>query len=134
MFFSELLEHVDKTDKLMHNCSRHLIDNGYLLCSVPNLASIWGRLELLFGLQPHTQEISDENPQCGMGLPGKLNNPANKRLHHIRSMTYKAIKEFLGYHGFTVIKTVGYTGGGFNFAKHLPSIAGDVLYICRKKR
>ena len=50
--FFEVIEHIDKTDILLKNCFNNLKDDGFLIFSFPNLASIYSRIELMLGLQP----------------------------------------------------------------------------------
>lgn len=128
--FFELIEHIDKTDELLKNCYNNLKDdNGYLICSCPNLSSFWSRLELLLGFQPHLLEASNEYHLAGMGIFGRRNYGEHEALHHIRGLTYRAQKDLLEAHGFEIEKIYGYTSGKIF---HIPSLASDVLFICRK--
>ncbi len=130
IFCFEVLEHVDRTDELIRNCYNHLKNGGgKLFIAVPNLASIFSRVELLLGYQPHLLESSNEFPNCGMGVFGKKNNPKNKSIHHIRGITYYAMKELLRVHGFEIIKCNGY----INKYKVPVQFASVILYICSKK-
>ncbi len=70
----------------------NLKDDGLLICSLPNLASIYARIELLLGFQPHVLEVSNVYGNFGTGIFGKLNNPPGVSIHHIRAFTHKAIK------------------------------------------
>jgi len=58
--FFELIEHIDKTDILLKNCFNNLKNEGYLIFSFPNLSSIYSRIELSLGYQPHMLEVSNE--------------------------------------------------------------------------
>jgi 2-polyprenyl-3-methyl-5-hydroxy-6-metoxy-1,4-benzoquinol methylase len=130
--FFELIEHIDKTDELLKNCFNNLKDDGVLIFSFPNLASIYARIELLLGFQPHILEVSNEFANFGTGIFGKLNNKTNTTIHHIRGITHKAMKEMVNYHGFRIIKTIGYE---FRFKKlfyFFPSIAPVNIIVCKK--
>lgn len=132
--FFELIEHIDKTDVLLKNCYKNLKDDGLLIFSFPNLASIYSRIELLLGYQPHLLEVSNEVANFGSGIFGKFNNPKNELIHHIRGITYKAMKELAEYSGFRVLKTIGYDHYHFKrFFKCFPSVAPVNLFVCRKK-
>ena len=131
--FFELIEHIDKTDVLLKNCYRNLKNNGLLIFSFPNLASIYARIELLLGFQPHVLETSNELGNFGSGFFGKLNNSKNKSIHHIRGITHKAMKEMVNYHGFEIVKIMGYE---YRFKKlfyFFPSISPSNIFVCRKK-
>lgn len=132
--FFELIEHIDKTDILLRNCFNNLKNGGYLIFSFPNLASIYSRLELLFGYQPHILEVSNENANFGTGIWGRYNNPYNKPLHHIRGISHCAMKEMVGYHGFEVVKIIGYEHRIGKIFKHCPRLAPVNIFICKKHR
>lgn len=137
--FFEVIEHIDKTDILLKNCFNNLKDDGMLIFSFPNLASIYSRIELMFGFQPHILEISNEQANLGTGILGKLNNPNNKPIHHIRGITNKAMKEMVGFHGFRIEKMFGHSNKFKNsniFNKifyYMPSLAPANIFVCRKK-
>ncbi len=118
IFCFEVIEHIDKTDVLLENCYNHLKDNGKFFIVAPNLASIFCRIELMIGLQPHLLEASNEFPNCGTGIFGKINNPMNQSIHHIRGITYRAMKDLLHAYGFKIDSILGETsasgGGGKN--------------------
>jgi 2-polyprenyl-3-methyl-5-hydroxy-6-metoxy-1,4-benzoquinol methylase len=106
--FFELIEHIDETDNLLKNIKANLKPGGELVFSFPNLASIYGRLSLLFGFQPHILEISNEYANFGAGPLGRLSNPTGTTVHHIRGITLRAMKELLQYHGFKIAKIIPY--------------------------
>jgi len=127
----EIIEHIDKTDVLLKNCYRHLKTDGYLIITIPNLSSIFSRIEILLGLQPHILEISNE-ASFGGGLFSKLNNKHRRTIHHIRGITRKAMIEFLNYHKFEIIKEFGYFHKlGLTFQIFL-GFAPVNIFICRK--
>lgn len=130
--FFELIEHVDNTDVLIKNCYKNLKKNGLLVFSFPNLASIYSRIEIMLGFQPHILEISNENV-FGTGFFGHINWKANyEPLHHIRGFTYKAMKEFVKYHGFEIEKEMGYDWRLKKLFMMFPSVAPVCIFVCRK--
>lgn len=134
VYFAEVIEHIDDGDILLDNCYLNCRDDGYLICTIPNLASLFGRVELLMGMQPHVLEASNRYPLAGTGFFGKRNNPDGVSIHHIRGITYKAMRELIERHGFTIIKTKGYMRvKSMSLLSAFPSLCGDVLFIARKK-
>jgi len=145
--FFELIEHIDKTDQLLINCYKNLEDDGLLIFSFPNLSSIYSRIELLLGFQPHILEISNYVGIFGTGFFGKFNSTKSIRralkvksceikgsLHHIRGITTKAMKEMLDFHGFEVKKIIGSSVNNFNIFSIFPSLSPVNIFICKKKK
>lgn len=129
----EVIEHVDKTDVLLRNAIRHCRTGGVIAVSFPNLASLYGRVELLLGYQPHVLEVSNEVANCGSGWFGRLNNPTNVPIHHIRGIASQAGKELLEHHGLTIRKSLGASHGVMDyFWQFLSPFAPVNLIICRK--
>jgi len=129
----ELIEHIDKTDILLKNCFNNLKDDGILILSFPNLASIYSRFELMLGFQPHILEVSNEQANFGAGIFGRLNNRGNQPIHHIRGITHRAMKEMLEFNGFEIIKVIGYEWRLKKLFYYFPSIAPVNIFICLKK-
>lgn len=130
--FFELIEHIDKTDELLKNCFVNLKDGGYLIFSFPNLASIYARIELLLGFQPHILEVSNVCGNFGTVFFGKHNNP-NSTTHHIRGITHKAMKDMINYYGFEIIKMIGYDWRFKKLFYFFPTVAPVNIFICKKK-
>lgn len=131
--FFEVIEHIDNTDVLLTNCYNHLKKDGYLIFSFPNLSSIYGRVELLFGYQPHVLEVSNVKGTFGAGIFGKLNTPRGASLHHIRGITSRAMKELVEFHGFEIVSIYGYSKHVPVLFKRFPSLAPVNVFVCRKK-
>ncbi len=131
--FFELIEHIDKTDILLKNCFNNLKQGGYLIFSFPNLASVYARIELLFGFQPHILEVSNYYANFGTGKFGQYNNPRGKSIHHLRGITHRAMKEMIMYYGFTIEKIIGYDYRFKNLFAAIPSFAPINIFICKKK-
>lgn len=130
--FFELIEHINNTDILLKNCYNNLRNGGYLLCSFPNLASLYSRLELLLGYQPHILEVSNNYANFGTGIFGKLNNPTAAPVNHIRGICTRAMAEMVKYHGFRLLKIIGYDHHFKNIFRNLPSISSVNIFICKK--
>ena len=106
----DVLEHIVEIDLVLENSYKILKNNGNLIISIPNLASITNRLNLMIGYQPPSVEISDIYPMSGMGLLGKMNYRQNAQsIHHIRGITSRALLELLKNHGFQITKTFGFS-------------------------
>ncbi|MFA4942601.1 MAG: methyltransferase domain-containing protein [Patescibacteria group bacterium] len=131
--FFELIEHVDNTDVLLENCFNNLKDDGLLIFSFPNLASVYARIELLFGFQPHILEVSNVKANFGAGIFGKLNNSKNVPLHHIRGITNRAMREMLDFNNFKIVKIIGYEYRFKRLFRFFPSFAPVNIVICKKK-
>ena len=133
--FFEVLEHVDRTDAVIKNAIRHCRAGGLVMLSFPNLASIYARIELLLGFQPHVLEVSNERANLGAGFFGRYNNPKDQPIHHIRGITSRAGKELAQYHGLKVREMLGTSGGRFHALwKYLPGIAPVNVMICELAR
>ncbi|GAI38066.1 unnamed protein product [marine sediment metagenome] len=132
IFFFELIEHIDNTDILFRNIYNNLKDDALMIFSFPNLSSIYIRLELLFGFQPHILEVSNICGVFGTGIFGNFNNPKRKSIHHIRGITNKAMKELVKYHGFRIEKIIGWEYRVPLLFKKIPCLAPINIFICRK--
>lgn len=125
VFAFEVIEHIDKTDEIIKNAYSNLKGNGIFFISHPNLSSLYARMELLMGFQPHVLEPSNENPNAGGGVFARRNNAENVAIHHIRGITARASKELLQYHGFAINKIYG-QDNGFAFLSHFPALASVI--------
>lgn len=83
------------------------------------------------GYQPHILEVSNKYANYGTGAFGKMNNPSDSVLHHIRGITYRGMKELLEANMFKIEKVVGCDRTGL--LKVCPRISSTVLFICKKK-
>lgn len=127
----EVIEHVDKTDAVIKNCYENLKNNGFFIITIPNLASFFCRIELLFGYQPHMLEISNEKGYFG-GIFARVNAKRDGTIHHIRGITRKAMIELLNYHKFKVIKEYGYFHKFNLLFKTFLNLAPVNIFICKK--
>jgi len=130
--FFELIEHIDKTDILIENCFNNIKEEGLLIFSFPNLASLYCRFELLLGFQPHILEVSNKKANFGNSFFGKLNNPKNEPIHHIRGFTHRAMKGMIQFYGFQIIKIYGYEYRLKRLFSLFPSLAPINIFVCKK--
>jgi SAM-dependent methyltransferase len=87
---NQVFEHLKNVWLAMSEVARIIVPGGYLVFSVPNLASLHNRLMLAVGVQPSS--IRTFGP-------------------HIRGFTYKQAKSFLEYKRFFRVRRVA--GAGF---------------------
>jgi 2-polyprenyl-3-methyl-5-hydroxy-6-metoxy-1,4-benzoquinol methylase len=100
----ELLEHLQDPDAFIEALKPRMSENGRLLLTVPNLASLFNRVSLLFGWQPR-----GINPSHKMLL-----NPFTKYDYnwgHISMFTHYSVRKFLEANGFKVLAVKGTYGG-----------------------
>lgn len=131
--FFEVIEHIDKTDILIQNCFDNLKEKGLLIFSFPNLSSVFCRLELLFGYQPHVIEVSNMVAGFGGSLLTTIANTERWAIpsHHIRGFTYRAMKEFIQYYGFKIERTFSTK---YKVLSLFPSLSTQVVFVCRKTK
>jgi len=131
--FFEVIEHLDKTDALMKNAIRYCRRGGFIAFSFPNLASLFSRIEILMGYQPHILEVSNDRANCGSGLFGRLNNPTDIPIHHIRGITLQAGRDLARHHGLNIRRVIGASSGISDYVwRFVPHIAPVALLICQK--
>lgn len=141
VLFLEVIEHLVDTDTAIQQIRRLLKPDGVLVLSTPNLASWFNRLFLLVGNQPHCTEVSFAPYRFGNRLvhrllgeePGKSDVVAG----HLRVFTWKALKEFLGYHGMDIVAVRGCSNHKYDLVTKLlcrpfPGLAGDICLVARK--
>lgn len=131
---SEVLEHVDETDKLIKGIRKILKPGGILFLTTPNLASYHARISLLLGYTPLAYEVSNEYAAFGKGIFDKLysKNGTGEPLHHIRLFTYRSLREFLIYHGYKIIIMRGLSYRFPWLWKRIPSLAPITYAVCKK--
>lgn len=99
VFCGDLLEHLYDTEKLLENISEVLKPNGYLIISVPNIASWYNRGFLLLGFMPTWIESS---------LRTYTGNPVIREgVGHIHAFTKGSLTELLRLKGFSIEKISG---------------------------
>ncbi len=127
VFFGEVLEHIMDTDSILLELKRILKNNGSLIVTTPNVASLPRRLLLLFGKNPFLE--FSLNPQ--RSVPG---------IGHIRYFTKATLFELLEANGFDV---EDFTSDAVNFfkggrgcstflARLFPFFGKSLIVKCRK--
>jgi len=121
VYMGDVIEHLTDPDHAIKEVTRVLKQNGFLVLSTPNLAYWLNRLLLLFGRQPLFSEVSTaktfgRGPRSYNFLP----------VGHLRLFTYKALKEFLTYYRFNIVKVKG-----INY-EDLPKILANIDKILSK--
>ncbi|MGZ8734507.1 MAG: methyltransferase domain-containing protein [Acidimicrobiia bacterium] len=126
----EVIEHVVDTDGLLDEIHRVLHADGMLVLSTPNLAAWFNRLALLAGIQPAFSEV---------GYSGIYGRPGTEVVGHLRLFTWRALREFLAAHGFTVVSIQGAPYHDLpsiarpldRLATKLPAVAADLMVVAR---
>ncbi|MFH0714706.1 MAG: methyltransferase domain-containing protein [Candidatus Diapherotrites archaeon] len=111
VYCGEVLEHVVETEKLLEEFKRVLKPNGFLVVTVPNIASWYNRLLLLFGQAPFWVESG------ARGSYGSFCNAPNLN-GHVRAFNRRALAELLNATGFSPVQ---WKGAAFNLPASLPS-------------
>lgn len=89
IIFADVLEHLKRPDEVLKKTKPYLKDNGYLLASIPNVAFLSVRLNLLFGNFDYTE----------YGLLDKS---------HLRFFTLKTVKKLIEEQGYSITHLEGY--------------------------
>lgn len=133
VYMGDVIEHLVNPDFAMEEVSRVLKPERYLVVSTPNLGSWLNRLLLLAGYQPRFTEVSAIRHFGGMKRQDLV------PVGHLRIFTYKALREFLLYHGFTILQARGSASEGLpNLAEktdllmsRLPSLASTLVFLAK---
>jgi ubiquinone/menaquinone biosynthesis C-methylase UbiE len=99
-----MLDYLPCYDQLLREIGRVTRARGYVLISLPNLASWHNRIAMLLGYQPRDVEVSQEI------LPGV--HPWYKKrreipVGHIHTVTTSAFRELMTHHGFEPTRVTG---------------------------
>lgn len=149
VLFFEVLEHLVDTGAAVTHLRQLMKPDGWLLLSTPNLAGWIDRFSLLFGMQPHSMEVSFVPYRFGNPLIGRLlpHGPNDVAAGHLRVFTLRALKAFLRWHGIRPVQVGGCVNHSFDFVSRLfagwwPGMVGDVVVLgapgpeerpCKKK-
>ncbi len=121
VFAGEIIEHIFDTDSFLEEIKRVLVKNGILIITTPNLAGIWNRIRLLFG-------ISIADPAFSMDG------------QHIRFFTKSTLSMLLKMHGFEIafIKDTNlslpiFSRFGVHFKKSFMSLGENIIVKAWKK-
>jgi SAM-dependent methyltransferase len=126
VFLGEVLEHIMDTDEVLAEVKRITRDEGSIVITTPNVASLGRRLMLLFGISPYL-EVS-LNPQ--MSIPG---------IGHIRYFTKATLFELLRLNSLQVVEfksdVVNFTDANLcskALARLFPTLGRSLIVKCRK--
>ena len=134
IYMGDVLEHLVNPDFAINEVARTLKPNGSLVLSTPNLASWLNRLLLLLGIQPLFSEVST------LKNFGKFGRADSFPVGHLRLFTCEALKKFLIYHQFKMVKVEGTTNDdlpGFlddidRIFSRIPSLSSIVIVIASR--
>jgi 2-polyprenyl-3-methyl-5-hydroxy-6-metoxy-1,4-benzoquinol methylase len=119
---SEIIEHLYDTSNFLKQIKRVMRDDGYLILTTPNLATLGNRIRLLFGKNPSMDICLEKGPG------------------HIRYFVKSSLKDLLEINGFSIKKyesdIVSLSPGGKirnkKLAKWFPSIGRSICIIAQK--
>jgi SAM-dependent methyltransferase len=100
ILLKEVIEHLYDPDRAIISIKEVMKIDGTIIITTPNLSSLINRLLLFFGFLPMSYEVSTKKT---FGKPGRF-NMREGAAGHIRLFTFRAIKEFLEYYGFSVVR------------------------------
>jgi ubiquinone/menaquinone biosynthesis C-methylase UbiE len=99
VFCGDIIEHVYDTEGLLENVHTVMKKGGYLIATVPNIASWYNRGFLLLGMMPTWIESSSKT---------FTGNPMIKKgVGHIHAFTKKSLVDLLKLKGFKIEKEKG---------------------------
>jgi len=134
VYMGDIIEHLLNPDFAIGEVFRVTRPHGFLVLSTPNLASWLNRLLLLVGMQPMFTEVSTVR---SFGRPGRQ---AFSPVGHLRLFTYRALREFLAFHGFNIIETQGASHKelprilkqGDEIVSGIPSLSSIIIVVAQK--
>jgi len=103
IFCGEVIEHLVDPDRLLDEIGRALSPKGLCVLTTPNLANWYNRIALALGWQPFDTSVSFRHE---VGRPKLLVGDYGCR-DHLRVFTYRALRELLSVHDFTVVDVAG---------------------------
>jgi len=103
IFCGEVIEHLVDPDRLLDEIGRVLSPKGLCVLTTPNLANWYNRVALALGWQPFDTSVSFRHE---VGRPKFLVGAYGCR-DHLRVFTYRALRELLSVHDFTVVDVAG---------------------------
>jgi methionine biosynthesis protein MetW len=104
VYMGDIIEHLINPDFAITETARVMKPSGFLVLSTPNLASWLNRLLLLVGFQPLSSEVSTA---MNFGRPNTHRGCDNVPVGHLRLFTFRALKEFLAYYSFRIVRVRG---------------------------
>jgi SAM-dependent methyltransferase len=112
---NQVLEHIPRTDHVIHESRRVLKPGGKLLISVPNPGALAYIAMLLLTVNPPMSMVSDE--YYGLGNPFSSRRRQRSAEHgtlghgHLRLFTPRGLNDLLEVNGFKILANHGATWG-----------------------
>jgi len=133
-----LLAYLNLYDNAISESARVLEDGGWLLLSMPNLASYANRLSLLFGYQPLAVAVSRHRLA---GTVSRRRDPAvsSNMPPLLHGATLRCMREVLDAYGFDVEIVRGFVPGDRRrplidaVTSHFPALSRRFLILARKR-
>ena len=126
VFIAEVIEHILDTDGFLLEVKRIVKDDGFIIITTPNVASLGRRIMLLCGINPYLE----------FSLSTKMSNPG---IGHIRYFTKNTLFELLGANGFEILEfksdVVSLSRKGFysrRLARFFPTLGRSLMVKCKK--
>ena len=107
IFCGEVIEHLFSPDHLIDELHMLMHNDSILILSTPNLGYYMNRIMLLVGISPFFLENSSEYK---FGRRFRFLGQMNKTEGHIRLFTFRALKEFVLFHGFRIVRITSSVG------------------------
>jgi SAM-dependent methyltransferase len=133
-----LLAYLHLYDNVLSESARVLEDGGWLLLSMPNLASYFNRFSLLFGYQPHAVAVSRYR-QAGMIGHRRSDKTSANMPPLLHGATLRCMREVLDDYGFDVEVVRGFAPGDRRrriidgIACRIPGLSRRFLILARKR-
>ena len=135
VYMGDVIEHLLDPDFAVREVLRVLRRSGFLVLSTPNLASWLNRLLLLLGMQPRYSEVST------IKQFGRFGSQNFTPVGHLRLFTYRALRQFLTFHHFNIVKAEGVASEGLPRGlsqidlaiSRIPSLASNIIAVVQKK-
>jgi SAM-dependent methyltransferase len=133
-----VLAYLNLYDNTLSESARVLEDGGWLLLSMPNLASYSNRLALLLGYQPHAVAVS-RHRQAGMITRRRDDATSANMPPLLHGATLRCMREVLDTYGFDVEIVRGTVPGDRRkplidgIATRIPSLSKRFLILARKR-
>jgi SAM-dependent methyltransferase len=133
-----VLAYLHLYDNVLSEAARVLEDGGWLLLSMPNLASYFNRLSLLFGYQPHAVAVSRYR-QAGMIGHRRDAGTSRNMPPLLHGATLRCMREVLDAYGFDVEIVRGFAPGDRRrpivdgIACRIPGLSRRFLILARKR-
>jgi ubiquinone/menaquinone biosynthesis C-methylase UbiE len=134
VYMGDVIEHLLNPDFAICEVLRVLKQGGFLVLSTPNLASWLNRLLLFLGLQPRYSEVSTVKQF------GRFGRQDFAPVGHLRLFTYRALRQFLMFYHFNIVKVEGVASEGLPRAlghidravSRIPSLASSIIVVVQK--